>query len=97
MDKRRRKNKAAKQREHFRKFHRAPKPRKSIDDLTDYEVEQIWAEAVQNYKTGGANQELSAEELELAIKAEPLMKVLKAKIERIAAEKMSNTVKYSLS
>ena len=66
MSNNKRAKKAARIREHFRKFHQ-PQSRKriltivcdparatkSIEDMTDYEVQQIWAEAVHYWKQEG--------------------------------------------
>lgn len=98
-NKAKRAKKAAKMRQHNRTFHNNKRPRnyipvectreptKSIDDLTDYEVEQIWAEAVHIYRTEGFNPEEAEREIEDMIKENPRMIELRDRINRIVEVK----------
>ncbi|HCY42225.1 MAG TPA: hypothetical protein DHV48_12860 [Prolixibacteraceae bacterium] len=90
MAKRNRKDKATRHLKHFQTFHKpgkrkakfypvltgVQKPTKSIDDLTDYEIDQIWAEAVHRYKTEGFDPEEFEGELDELLKQDPLMSAL---------------------
>ncbi len=89
MKRRDRKNKAAKHLKHFRDFHGSRKrsrkifpvvgmgkPKKSIDELTDYEVDQIWAEAMHLYRQEGFDPEQTEQELESLIQQDPIAKAV---------------------
>ena len=78
---RNRKDRATRQRNHIKNFHSGKKkalpmicsgePKKNIEDLTEYEIEQIWAEAVQIFKTEGFDPEQSEQEMEAFLQADP--------------------------
>lgn len=80
MSKGNRKSKAAKHLNHVKTFHSSKKaipllcagtPKKSIEDLTDYEVDQIWAEAMHIYKTEGFDPEQAEQEFNELLQKDP--------------------------
>ena len=96
-----RKVKSAKQKLHRAMFHQAgPKnktkflglacvetPKKSLDDLSDYEVDQIWAEAMHIYKTEGFDPKKADKELEEILQNDPGARLLSEKLNALFSSK----------
>ena len=90
-----RKVKLAKQKLHRAMFHQSgrPKnktkflglpctgtPKKSLDDLTEYEIDQIWAEVVHLYRTEGYDQAKAEKELNEILRNDPKARELNEKL-----------------
>ena len=63
------------------------KPKKSLDDLSDYEIDQIWAEAVHIYKTEGFNPDQIEHDLEQIYLADPKARELNEKLNLLFSSK----------
>lgn len=98
---RKRKQRAAKVKDHIRNFHSTKKqnkveflplvcngvPTKRIEDLSEYEIDQIWAEAMHYYKTEGFDPEEAIIELNKVLNADPLHKALYDRLNSLLASK----------
>jgi len=97
-----RKVKSAKQKLHRAMFHQSGgpknktkllglacvgKPKKSLDDLTNYEVDQIWAEAMHIYESEGFDPEQAEQELSALLQNDPGARLLNEKLNALFASK----------